>query len=282
MATSALVDLAGLGILCIDDDPVMRAVIRAALAQRGCRDVAQANSAETALALCADRRFDLIICDYQMAGMTGLEFLQALREHGIGVGWPVIMLSAETAPAAIAAAQEFGVNAWVGKPISAQKLVERVGATLGLAGGAAAEALDPQTRELAERYSARLLADLAAIDGVLATIAYRANGRPETWSTMRRRLHTIAGQAGMFGYGLIGDLARRGHDLLRAAERNGPETALCQDDLARVLGAITTAMKRIGQNRMLGDGGEAGLRLLANLDGVAAPLLARLEASPAA
>jgi two-component system chemotaxis response regulator CheY len=238
--------------------------------------VVQAGDGESALDLCASRRFDLIICDYQMAPMNGMEFLHALRDHGLGAGWPVIMLSAETAPEAVSAAQEFGVNAWVGKPISAQKLVERVGATLGMAGSSPEQTADPQTRVIADRYSARLLTDLAAVDEVLATIAYRANGRPEAWSTMRRRLHTVAGQAGMFGYGLVSDLARRGNDLLRAAERNPTESWRCQGELAALLSTLTTAMKRVGQNRMSGDGGEPGLRLLTKLDDMAAPLLARL------
>lgn len=282
MASSALVDLSGLGILCLDDDPVMRAVIRAALAQRGCRDVVQAQDGETALRLCAARRFDLMVCDYQMAPMSGIEFLQGLRDRGLGVGCPVIMLSAETAPATIGAAQALGVSAWVSKPISAQKLIERVGATLGQAGRDPGPAADPRTADLADRYSARLLADLAAIDAVLATIGYRPNGRPEAWNTIRRRLHTIAGQAGLFGYGLVTDLARRGHELLRAAERNVAEAARCQDDLADVLRMLTTAMKRIGQNRMRGDGGEAGLMLLTKLDEMVDARLAGLTSVHAA
>ncbi len=282
MASSALVDLSGLGILCLDDDPGMRAVVRAALAQRGCRDVVQAQDGETALALCAARRFDLMVCDYQMAPMSGLEFLQALQDRGLGVGWPVIMLSAETAPEAICAAQAFGVSAWVGKPISVQKLIERVGATLNLAGRDPGAAADFPMQDVGDHYSARLLADLAAIDAVLATIAYRPDGRPEAWNMMRRRLHTIAGQAGLFGYGLVTDLARRGHELLRAAERNAALSARCQGDLADVLRMLTTAMRRIGQNRMRGDGGEAGLMLLMKLDEMVDARLAGLTVVHAA
>src|SRR5258708_27590353 len=113
MSQSALIDLSNISIMCIDDDPVIRSVIRSALQRHLCRDVVQAHSGIEALDLCAGRNFDLVICDYQMSPMTGLEFLRELATTGLGDGWPVIMLSAETDPATVQEAQALGVCAWV-------------------------------------------------------------------------------------------------------------------------------------------------------------------------
>src|SRR5262245_6208336 len=132
-----MLDLSNTSVLCVDDDPVIRSVVRSALQRNGCRDVMQAPGGEAALELCAGRNFDLLICDFQMRPMTGLDFLHALAKAGYGKGWPVIMLSAETDPAVIEEARALGVCAWVGKPISVQTLIERVGAVLRPAPGGA-------------------------------------------------------------------------------------------------------------------------------------------------
>src|SRR5258708_5407698 len=130
MSQSALIDLSSVSVMCIDDDPVIRSVIRFALQRHGCMDGVQAHGGAESLDLCAGRRFDLVICDFQMTPMTGLDFLRELAKSGLGEGWPIIMLSAETNPATIQEAHELGVAAWVSKPVSAQTLVEQVGIVL--------------------------------------------------------------------------------------------------------------------------------------------------------
>ena len=133
MSQSALIDLSDISVLCVDDDPVIRSVIRLALQRHGCQDVVLANGGTEALDLCAGRTFNLLICDFQMSPMTGLDFLRALFETGLGEGWPVIMLSAETDPATIQEAHALGIgkrgrrNAGV----EAQKIRHRP----GIAGG---------------------------------------------------------------------------------------------------------------------------------------------------
>ena len=87
--------------LCFFDDPVIRSVVRQALQRHGCHDVVLAHGGAEALDLCSGRRFDLLICDYQMRPMNGLDFLRELTNLGLGEGWPVIVLSAETDPATI-------------------------------------------------------------------------------------------------------------------------------------------------------------------------------------
>src|SRR5580658_5928600 len=111
MSQTSLIDLSTVSVMCIDDDAVIRSVIRFALQRHGCQDVVQAHGGIEALHLCAGRGFDLLICDYQMSPMNGLEFLRELAKTGLGEDWPVIMLSAETNPATIEEAKTLGVRA---------------------------------------------------------------------------------------------------------------------------------------------------------------------------
>ena len=270
MVASALIDLSQVSVLCVDDDPVMRTVVRAALNQRGCCDMVQATDGEKALDLCTGRRFDLIICDFHMTPMDGHGFLRELGQRGLGKGRPVVMLSADNDPAAIAEAQALGVHAWLVKPISARQLVEHVGTVLGLGG-------DSAVISLSERHHAKLMADVASLQELLASLPYRERDRPGTWRAMWRLLHGMSGQADMDAYALVRELARRGADLLRATEHNPALAAAHHSEIAQAITSITTAIRRVAQNRMLGDGGDVGVTLLSRLDGFIAPLRVSLQ-----
>src|SRR5471032_1728907 len=173
MSQSALVDLSNVSVMCIDDDPVIRSVVRFGLQRHGCHDFAQANGGVEALELCADRKFDLLICDFQMSPMTGLDFLRELAKSGNAEGWPVIMLSAETNPATIQEALDLGVCAWVGKPISVQTLIERVGTVLNLPGQISLSRQDPELLATVERHHARLMAALRGAEEAVLSLNHR-------------------------------------------------------------------------------------------------------------
>jgi len=280
MVSSALIDLSQVSVLCVDDDPVMRTVVRAALNQRGCRDIVQAKDGEEALDLCTGRKFDLILCDFHMTPMDGHAFLRELGERGLGHGRPVVMLSAEDDPATIAASQSLGVSAWLAKPISAHRLIERVGAVLGLS-GVAAESTDPARMDETERRHTKLLADAGALQDLLRSLPYRNRDRPAAWRAMRGLLHGMEEQAEAIGYTLVGELTRRGVNLLRSADLDPAAATERHAEIGRAVGSIATAIRRVVQNRMRGDGGEMGLRLLHRLDEFVGPVRARLErASP--
>lgn len=280
--TSALIDLSRTSVLAVEDDAAMRAVVRTALGQRGCRDIAQARDGQEALELCRHRHFDLVICDMQMAPMDGPTFLRALRRRATGAHVPVIMLTASDDADNADLARELAVSVWLSKPISAVRLVERVGAVLGMTGAGGDQAdVNSELSQLAAQYDARLLADLSALEEIIATLPYRARDRPDAWRALQRILHNLKGQAGTFGYRLVTELAGRGHDLLRAARDNPEVGAREQAEIARAVTSLVTAMRRIARNRLRGNGGEAGVRLLGKFDGFVGPLRARLEQRPA-
>lgn len=274
MSQSALIDLSSVRVLCVDDDAVMRSVIRSALQRRGCRDVVQATDGLDALDLCAGRTFDLIICDFQMSPMTGLDFLRALASSGLGEGWPVIMLSADTNPATIQDAQALGVSAWVGKPVSVQTLIERVSTVLRLNGHLSGGGQDGELKALAERHHARLMASIVLAEEAAQSLSYRPREAVNLAHSLRHTLHSINEHASTLGYGLVTMLAGRAMDLAVAMEQNPPAATRGHADAARALGTLATAMKRVTHNRMEGDGAEAGLKLLDKIDAIVDPVRA--------
>jgi two-component system chemotaxis response regulator CheY len=276
MSQSALVDLSPVSVLCIDDDSVIRSVVRSALQRHGCRDVVQAHSGLEALDLCAGRTFNLLICDHQMAPMTGLEFLRELADTGLGEGWPVIMLSADTDPATFQEARSFGVQAWVGKPVSVQTLMEQVGTVLRLSGHIGTRAPDPEMLAMTERHHARLMAHLRAAESSTQNLSMRPREATNIVHGLRQIFDDVAEHARTLSYGLITMLAGRATDLVAAMERNPGAALRGNSSIIHALGTMITAMKRVAQNRMAGDGGEGGLKLLSAIDGIIGPVRAGL------
>ncbi len=283
MSQSTLIDLSSVRVLCVDDDPVMRSMIRSALQRRGCRDVAQAHGGMDALDLCAGKTFDLVICDYQMTPMNGLDFLRALSNSGLGKGWPVIMLSAETNPDTIQAARDAGISAWVGKPVSVHTLVERVSAVLRLKGQIGSGEHDGEMLAMTDRYHARLMAALVSAEESSTSLGFRAREAASLAHGMRHVMDNITEHAHTLGYGLVSMLAGRATDLVGAMIRNPAEAQRTHAEASRALGTLVMAMKRVSQNRMQGDGAEAGLKLLERVDGIVDPVRSGLEiTAPAA
>lgn len=79
-------------ILCVDDEPDAVTILRLFLSAHGFEVVVAADAAE-ALQLIEERRPDLIITDYAMPGMSGLELCRMLREHDDTRDIPVILHS---------------------------------------------------------------------------------------------------------------------------------------------------------------------------------------------
>jgi CheY-like chemotaxis protein len=269
MLPAALIDLTALRVLCVDDDAVMRTLIGSVLKQRGCREVVQAHNGAEALKLCEEREFDLIICDYRMTPMDGVGFLRTLSERGRGAGWPVIMLSAESDPVPVAEALALGVSAWLCKPISAVKLIERIGAVLDRDRPSARGDGGP---EGAAYYGAGLIAGISSLEERLAVFQLQPREAPAHMRQLQRQMEALGEQASVAGFELAAALASRGVALLRAAEANPQAAAPRRAMLGRAVSMLATAMRRVAQNQMFGDGGEAGLRLLAKLDDVVGPL----------
>ncbi len=125
-------------VLVVDDDPTVREVVCSYLrAER--YDVSEAGDGETALAMVADDRPDLVVLDVMLPGVDGLEVCRQVRAT---TDLPVILLTALGAEADRVVGLELGADDYLTKPFSPRELVLRVGSVLRRRGEPAPPDLD--------------------------------------------------------------------------------------------------------------------------------------------
>ena len=113
-------------ILIVDDYKTMVRIVRNLLNQLGFQDVDEANDGATALAKLRARRFGLVISDWAMEPMTGLELLQQVRADPDLKTLPFIMITAENRKERVAKAEQAGANGYIVKPFTAETLNDRI------------------------------------------------------------------------------------------------------------------------------------------------------------
>ena len=119
-------------ILIVDDYKTMLRVIRNLLNQIGFRNIEEALDGSQALALTQSQKFDLVISDWNMEPMTGLELLQKVRASNTEIkSVPFIMVTAESKTENIIAAKQAGVSNYIVKPFSAETLKTKIEAVTG-------------------------------------------------------------------------------------------------------------------------------------------------------
>ena len=115
-----------LRILVVDDIASMRRVVAAFLHELGYRHIMQAANGTEALAMLHKEAFDLVITDWNMPRMSGLELLQAIRQDANLKPIPVLLITAEARKENIVAAAQSGANGYVVKPFTIATLGEKV------------------------------------------------------------------------------------------------------------------------------------------------------------
>jgi len=118
-------------ILIVDDYSRMLRIIRGLLRQLGYEQVEEAADGATALAKLREKPFRLVISDWNMEPMSGLELLRAVRADPALATLPFIMVTAEARAAKIAEAQEAGVSGYIVKPFGAEALSSKIAALAG-------------------------------------------------------------------------------------------------------------------------------------------------------
>ncbi|MBL4622442.1 MAG: chemotaxis response regulator CheY [Immundisolibacteraceae bacterium] len=113
-------------ILVVDDFSTMRRIIRNLLAEIGLENVEEADDGETALPKLQGGRYDFVVTDWNMPGMTGIDLVRKLRADPDLGKTPILMVTAEAKRDQIVAAAEAGVNGYIVKPFTAKTLKEKV------------------------------------------------------------------------------------------------------------------------------------------------------------
>lgn len=113
-------------ILVVDDVDSMRKVTMSILMVAEYTNVTQATDGVEALKLLQDELFDLIICDWEMPNMDGLELLIEIKKDERLKGIPLLMLTSNTEKAKVNVAINAGASDYVIKPIQPSVLLEKI------------------------------------------------------------------------------------------------------------------------------------------------------------
>jgi two-component system chemotaxis response regulator CheY len=115
-----------LKFLVVDDFSTMRRIVKNLLQELGYNDITEADDGNTALPLLKNGSFDILITDWNMPGMPGLDLLKAVRADEKLAKMPVLMLTAEAKREQIIEAAQAGVSGYVIKPFTAVTLKEKL------------------------------------------------------------------------------------------------------------------------------------------------------------
>lgn len=113
-------------VLVVDDYKTMIRIIRNLLKQLGFEDIDDAADGTEALEKMKQRRYGLVISDWNMEPMTGYELLKQVRADAGLCKTPFIMVTAESKTENVIAAKKAGVNNYIVKPFNAQTLKGKI------------------------------------------------------------------------------------------------------------------------------------------------------------
>ncbi|WP_027358014.1 chemotaxis response regulator CheY [Desulforegula conservatrix] len=118
-------------ILCVDDFATMRRILKNILKQLGFNNITEADDGTTALEELKKSHYDLIISDWNMPKMTGLELLKTIRSTPEFKDIPFLMVTAEAQKQNVIEAVQAGVSNYVVKPFTAEAIAEKLQKILG-------------------------------------------------------------------------------------------------------------------------------------------------------
>jgi two-component system chemotaxis response regulator CheY len=118
-------------VLVVDDYKTMIRIIRNLLKQLGFSDVDEAADGTEAFAKMKERKYGLVISDWNMEPMTGYQLLKEVRADDNLNPTPFILITAESKTENVIAAKKAGVNNYIVKPFNAATLKTKIEAVLG-------------------------------------------------------------------------------------------------------------------------------------------------------
>lgn len=113
-------------ILVVDDFPTMRRIVRTLLKELGFGNVEEAEDGQDALKKLKSDKYELVVSDWNMPNLDGLEMLKQIRGDDGLKDLPVLMVSAEAKKDNIIAAARAGASGYVVKPFTAATLEEKL------------------------------------------------------------------------------------------------------------------------------------------------------------
>ncbi len=239
--------------LIVDDSRAQRLVFARHLRAWGYQ-IQEAASGIDALACCRERRFDLVLSDWMMPEMDGLEFCRELRAMTQDHYCYFILLTSKNDKAAVAEGLDVGADDFLSKPVSPAELRARI---------AAGERLLSMERAL-RAARGQLVAAVEALDD--GFVYFDADDRLVLANSKYRELYPLSAPAMVPG-AQFEDILRRGLQHGQYADALGREDAWLRERMAAAR-TNTRTRQRLSNGRVLQiverettDGGRVGLRV---------------------
>ncbi|MGQ9687511.1 MAG: chemotaxis response regulator CheY [Desulfobaccales bacterium] len=113
-------------VLVVDDFATMRKIVRNILKQIGFENITEAEDGNVALQVLKNENVGLVVTDWNMPNMSGLDLLRIIRQNPKTAQVPVLMVTAEGLKENVLEAVKAGVNNYVVKPFTAEVLQEKI------------------------------------------------------------------------------------------------------------------------------------------------------------
>ena len=120
-----------MSVLIVDDYATMLRIVKNLLKQIGFENVDEASDGGAALQMMKRKKYGLVISDWNMTPITGIEFLRNVRSDGDLKATPFIMVTAESKTENVVEAKNAGVSNYIVKPFSSEILKGKIASVLG-------------------------------------------------------------------------------------------------------------------------------------------------------
>lgn len=118
-------------VLIVDDFATMRRILKNIMKQIGFSDITEAENGKDALKTLKSEQVGLVLCDWNMPEMAGIEVLNAVRADEALKSTPFIMVTAEAQKENILEAVKAGVSSYIVKPFTADTIEEKLQKVFG-------------------------------------------------------------------------------------------------------------------------------------------------------
>ena len=119
-----------LKVLIVDDFASMRRIVKNTLKQIGFKNILEADDGTTALAMLKEQKIDVVLADWNMPKMSGLELLKTVRKDDTLKNIPVLMVTAEAQKENVIEAIQAGVSNYIVKPFTPDSMKQKLEQTL--------------------------------------------------------------------------------------------------------------------------------------------------------
>lgn len=139
MASNVPLNIEKMSLLVVDDMGSMRDLVCTIMKEIGFSKISTACNGREACQMIAQKKFDLIVCDWNMPEITGLDVLCKVREKFSKSELPFVMVTAENDRSMVASAIEQGVSDFIVKPFTPDTVMAKISVILN---GLAAQTVD--------------------------------------------------------------------------------------------------------------------------------------------